>query len=139
MYRSQEMRKFSAYKVRENARRPTTHDDWRIALESKQGTQVTSASQGQASRARQDNHQVNCGGPGKRRRSNTRSPGRGYGNSPTPGPSRGRGAYRGRSRGRGGPPAACTGSLSSERYVSPARAVPLLTWLPNHVNAQAAC
>ena len=99
-YRSQEMRKISAYKGRESARRPTNDDDWRIALETKQGTQITSTSQGQAGRARLDKVVA----PGKRRRSNTRSPGRGRGNSPTPGPSRGRGAYRGRGRGRGGPP-----------------------------------
>ena len=55
-YRSQEMRKISAYKGRESARRPTNNDDWRIALENKQGTQVTSASQGQACSACQETH-----------------------------------------------------------------------------------
>ena len=71
-YRTQELRKITAYKVMENTNRPTNEDEWRTALESRRQGLIPDRSR-QASRAPAQS---------KRRRSNTRSP------VPTPGPSR---------------------------------------------------
>ena len=89
-YRSQEIRKTNAYKVRESTNRPSSDKEWREALETQKHPSSTS----------QDRSRPANQGGNKRRRSNTRSPRRG----PSPGPSnRGRGRGRGRgNRGRGG-------------------------------------
>ena len=85
-YRAQEIRKVTAYKIRETTNRPTTEKEWRQALETK--PRPPSQDRSRAPKR---------GGGNKRRRSNTRSPAPTRG--PSPGPSN-RG--RGRGRGRGG-------------------------------------
>ena len=85
-YRAQEIRKVTAYKIRETTNRPTTEKEWRQAME----TKPRPPSQDRSRAPKRG------GGGNKRRRSNTRSPAPSRG--PSPGPSN-RGRGRGRVRG----------------------------------------
>ena len=104
-YWSQEIRKTSAYKAHESARRPSSDEDWRLVLENKQGNVTIPTAPSPSGQSRPDFHG---------------SPARGRATSPVPSTSRERGSFRGRGRGRGA--SAAPGNTQEQALLSALRA-----------------